>query len=324
MLSSQDLTTLAQEISQGVSPTIDGGKGAFKKSSLDPTFFGELASHFFKTFSRADADTGHIRLILNGLDQHPSTFYNSRIGDGLITHSRLNDSSLNYCLRNGGTAVFDHVNDYSPVAKLLQEAVEARVGGACWIQCYVTQSGESAFNMHQDDHPFIICQVFGSKKWEHPEELSDHPSSVVYEPGDVAFYPRGYSHNVSGLGSLTMHLTVAFDRLGHDIWQLRSGNGLPYSLGFPVRHDTSARLSLRHHSWSLVDGKIRIQLGEKRLLLDETLLPVLNVLHSSPSTTPEILSSAFDLPVSELLAFWQFGFEQGLLFTPILSEGTQI
>lgn len=320
MLSRKNIEALARQIAEGLFPSIDGEQRNFLRSDLSRDFFSGLASHFWKMFARANADTGHVRMILNGQDRHPASFYESRIGDGLIVHSRLDDNALNYCLSNGGTAVIDHVNDYSPVAQVLQEAVEARVGGVCWIQCYVTCSQESAFNMHADDHPFVLCQIAGRKQWNHSGNMESYPSSVTYEPGDMAFYPRGFEHDVSGLGDLTMHLTIAFDSADTLEWSKRIGNGLPYSLGAPVASDTAARLALRNRTWSAVDGRVRIDLGAKRLALDPIFEPVLDALICSPRQTPDDITSKLGLSIDQLLSFWQFGFKEGLLFTPVMDD----
>ena len=253
-------------------------------------FFQRWLPIFCSSLSRANADTGHIRLIFEGKDCHPASFYDARIGDGLIFHSRLNDGVLNRCLAQGETAVIDHVNDYSPVAQLLQEAVEARVGGVCWIQCYMTRSTHSAFDMHAGDHPVVICQIAGRKHWRHSGNMEGHPESITYEPGDIAFYPRGYEHDVSGVGDLTMHLTIAFDHDENEMNILRRGNGLPYSLSIPVSSDTAARLALRHPNWVEVDGKLSVDLGEKRLKLSPALGSVLDYLIHYPNSKPNYVA----------------------------------
>lgn len=150
--------------------------------------------------------------------------------------------------------------------------------------------------------------------------MESYPSSVTYAPGDMAFYPRGFEHDVSGLGDLTMHLTIAFDSADTLEWSKGIGNGLPYSLDAPVASDTAARLALRNRTWSAVDGRVRIDLGAKPLALDPILEPVLDALICSPRQTPNDITAKLGLSIDQLFSFWQFGFEEGLLFTPVMDD----
>ncbi|MDO4630989.1 MAG: cupin domain-containing protein [Corynebacterium sp.] len=311
----------AEELVSILPLSIDGVNAAAGTSQLPDSFFESLQAHFFDCFSRASQDTTHIRLISNGKDYHPSIFYDARIADGLIVHSQIRDRTLASALQSGATLVFDHINDVSPEAQIIQESVEAAVGGDCWIQCYVTQSETSAFNMHGDDHPFAIAQIAGKKQWEHSPEQADRPVSVVYKPGDIAYYPRNFLHNVSGLGLLSMHLTIAFDK--NNSWsgpaQLRRrGHGFPYSLGVSSSVETKARLALRTRSWEINNGKIRIATGTSKINISTKYQDLLELLFKTPSTTPQEAILKLDLSADEVLNFWDFGFQQGLLFNPVI------
>ena len=74
--------------------------------------------------------------------------------------------------------------------------------------------------LHSDTHDTIIIQLFGRKVWHvddvsrgvSPEmtlgDLREHELSVpkvLAMAGDTA-------HNVTGVGELTLHLTIGFDR----------------------------------------------------------------------------------------------------------------
>lgn len=288
-----------------------------------------LARHFLAVLPRLSQDYGHVRVIREGKDLSPAEFYDARIGDNLIVHSQLRDDVVSQVLRDGGTIVIDHVNDVSPIAQVIQEFIEVKVGGDCWIQCYITQGVESPFDLHGDDHPFLICQLFGRKDWiQHDPEkrLSDRLES---RPGNVRFYPRGLLHKVTGKGELSIHLTVAFDRsiegknTGNG-WY-RHGTGLPYSSGYPVGPQTAARLALRKRSWNRYRGKLRVQVGDGKLIwLNSDYEKVLEQLISSPASTPAEISAKFGIALEETIKFWSLGFQHGLLFRSLTTTGEEI
>ncbi|GAL13842.1 hypothetical protein JCM19233_4849 [Vibrio astriarenae] len=196
-----------------------------------------LASLVFSRLSNIGTSCMNIRLIANGKDLHPSLFIQSRIGDGLIEHSLLDNDLVAQCLNEGGTFVFDHINDHVTELRGIQEHIEGHHGVKCWIQCYLTKSSQSAFNMHADDHSFITLQLFGSKHWMHDEN-----DFVDYHAGDIAFYPKGKHHDVHGKGTTSMHLTIAFEGFDDQTYdelnleqQLavlkpRVGNAFPFSI----------------------------------------------------------------------------------------------
>ncbi|WP_162872906.1 hypothetical protein [Austwickia chelonae] len=199
----------------------------------------------------------------------------------------------------------------------------------------MTQAPTSAFNLHSDDHSFLIAQLYGHKRWVHDPDLDETPREIVYSPGDVAFYPRGTLHDVTGLGELSVHLMIAFegyrgtpheehpaDFLGAD--QLRHiGTGLPYSLNpEAVQEDTAARLALRHtRSWNIRnDGKFDIHTGSSTIRLDKLFRPPLEAMAKTSSMTPFEVSSLGILPLPDALAFFRLGFVHGLLLTAARSR----
>ena len=282
----------------------------------------ELSSHMLATLSQASQDTGHIRVIENGMDMHPAKFYDARIGDGLILHSQLKDRVVNKVLERGGTIVIDHVNDISPVAQAIQEYMESVTGGSSWVQCYITQANKSAFNLHQDNHPFVIIQINGEKEWKHLPGSKKRKENIVYKHGDIAFYPRHFSHDVSGLGRLSIHLTIAFDTFPVENSTLdyirRRGNGLPYSLGYPITEKTASRLSLRKKSWKAdKNNKIVIDTGSSLISLEQRYEKILEILHRHPSTRPVDITSELNIQLEEVMQFWELGYRHGLIFNSL-------
>ena len=137
-------------------------------------------------------------------------------------------------------------------------------------------------------------------------------------------------HDVSGVGELSVHLTIAFEGYrGHPYEELdaeslgpdqlrRVGTGLPYSLDSAIIDcHTPARLALRHeHLWSIsTDNKFEIYTGYSKIRVDARFKPLVQKLLLSPSTTPAEAAEAGIVSMEDALSFYRFGFESGLLFT---------
>lgn len=292
----------------------------FSLSHINDPETGDLASRTLACISEDASSDRRIRLVRNGQDLHPAQFYNSRIGDGLIQHTRLKHQVVNHILKDGGTVVVDHAHEVCNELRILKELIESHLGVTCWIQIYVTQSSESVFGMHSDDHPFIVFQLLGRKRWETQNKKASL-SSRLFSPGSIAYFPRGYLHNVSGIGELSVHLTLAFDtplRLGTNASITRHGNGLPYSLGVSVLPETRARLSLSHKSWTVDGDSLRIELDHAKIRVPLRFERILTLLITTPSVSASEASSFSQIPLEEVLNFWQKGFEAGLLFTPLI------
>jgi hypothetical protein len=291
----------------------------------------KIAQIFFGALGGVGASRFSIRLVHNGKDLHPAEFLSARIGDGLIDHVKVKDRVLHHYLNIGATVVFDHVNDHIPFAQLIQEHVEAISGARCWVQCYITRAASSAFNLHRDDHAFAIVQIFGSKEWRHSAETTEAPESALYSPGTVAFYPKGTPHDVHGIGVLSMHLTIAFEGYGgrrfdelpleeSDLVDLRRrGTGLPYSLNSElITESTPARLALRHLcEISSEANVVQVWTGTSKVAIPTRYAPALRHLALTPSTTVSELSAVLNLTIDDVLKFYRFAFEQGLILSPV-------
>lgn len=98
----------------------------------------------------------------------------------------------------------------------LRDALEYLMMARVWINCYITAASSSSFGVHRDAHDAIIVQLSGSKRWDvdlngpstGPAQIT-RPQSRLMKPGWCLTVPAGTSHNVTGVGELTVHLTVA-------------------------------------------------------------------------------------------------------------------
>ncbi|MFA0040029.1 cupin domain-containing protein [Vibrio sp. 10N.261.52.A1] len=290
----------------------------YVKDDLKP-----LASVVFSRLSNIGTSRLNIRLIADGKDLHPALFVQSRIGEGLIEHSLLDNDLVTQCLNEGGTLVFDHINDHVTELRGIQEHIESRYGVKCWIQCYLTKANHTAFKMHSDDHPFLVLQLFGSKHWIH-----DNNETVNYNTGDVAFYPRSKLHDVHGKGVTSMHLTVAFEDFdGQNYNELsqkqklqalkpRVGNALPFSID---SENLPSDCGFRGYynflpPYETTGGVIRLITPKRTIKLKyKKYLAILRSLQCSSSSTVLELSKLLDIDPTHVEAFIHFGLRNGLI-----------
>ncbi len=281
-----------------------------------------LASLVFSRLSNIGTSRMNIRLIANGKDFHPSLFIQSRMGDGLIEHSLLDNDWVAQCLNEGGTLVFDHINDHVTELRGIQEHIEAHHGVKCWIQCYLTKARQTAFNMHTDDHPFVILQLFGSKHWIHDEHHSVH-----YHAGDLAFYPKGKPHDVHGKGEISMHLTIAFEgfngltyeTLSHEqklaVLKPRVGNALPFAMDpkQPLA-DTTFRSYYNFLPPFITEGDfVHLTTPKRTIKLKLCYLDIMRSLQRHRASTLLELAQGLDIEPNRVRAFVQFGLANGLI-----------
>ncbi len=282
----------------------------------------ELSSIVFDELSNVGTSRMNIRLIANGRDLHPALFIKSRIGNGLIEHSLLDIEFVTQCLNEGGTFVFDHINDHVICMRAIQEHIESTYGLKCWIQCYVTKANSTAFDMHADDHSFIVLQLHGSKHWVHEDN-----ETVDYFEGDMVFYPKGKKHDVHGKGQVSMHLTIAFEGFdGLTYSELtpekkllalkpRVGSALPFSIDPNLNISNSSFRAYYNFMPPYIDKGEYISLTTPRrtIKLKRCYLNLLKQLQCYPSTTISEMSSKFDIEPNRIDEFVRFGIANGLI-----------
>ncbi|HEX2575837.1 MAG TPA: cupin domain-containing protein, partial [Aquihabitans sp.] len=140
---------------------------------------------------------------------------------------RLDPARLLELLRRGATAIAFGVDDSVPELSRLAGLVERTAGVRSGANLYLSHgSHPSGFGPHWDDHDVLVIQVVGSKRWQlhrpnEPAPVLRHSSSavsgerwatVVLEPGDVLYVPRGWGHDVTGCGGLSAHHTLPIRR----------------------------------------------------------------------------------------------------------------
>ncbi|MEL6242983.1 MAG: cupin domain-containing protein [Pseudomonadota bacterium] len=327
------LDRLNEEINE-LSLEITGGTYQFRSAVIPQDACAALTSRLCDRILHVGASRFSLRLLRDKKDLHPASFLNCRTGDGLIDHVSVKDGVVSSVLNGGGTLVFDHSQEHFPELQIIQENLEALLGCRCWIQCYLTKSQDTAFGMHGDDHPFVIVQLAGTKRWLHgdasdPDTTADR-AEMLYQPGDIAFYPRGERHNVHGTGELSVHLTVAFDGFGGVLFDElphaaklaaltpRLGTSLPYSvIAQSVRPESTVRLaySCLPPLSDRGDGIVVLETEHSEIRIPEDFKDALNWIKTRRKTSSADIAARFDIDIERCVKFVDFGLQNHLFLT---------
>ena len=142
---------------------------------------------------------------------------------------KVNPDLLYKRLNEGATLVLDAVNEADERIDLLSIEVGAIFSSRSQTNMYVSFGETAGFGVHWDSRDVFAVQVSGRKRWtvyyptrESPlyrdfHDRSAKPSKIWWEgtleQGSVLYVPRGWWHNVEGIGEPSMHLTVGADPL---------------------------------------------------------------------------------------------------------------
>jgi len=178
-------------------------------------------------------------------------------------------------LRDGYTLIIDAVDDMADGVMRLAEDFERVLHEAVQVNLYAGWREQQGFNRHCDTHDVVVLQVYGKKYWRvyeggRPHPLKDDiapnktaPDKVVWEglleDGDALYIPRGWWHEASGVGEVTLHLTFGIHQ--------RTGVNLVHWLGDQLRASTDFRAPLRRFA---SDDERREQFAKlRRQLVDQ-------------------------------------------------------
>ncbi|HVG25593.1 MAG TPA: cupin domain-containing protein, partial [Thermoanaerobaculia bacterium] len=160
---------------------------------------------------------------------------------------------LSQHLRDGYTLVIDAVDDMTDGVMRMAEELERVVQEGVQVNLYAGWREQQGFNRHCDTHDVIVLQLYGKKYWRvyeggRPHPLKDDvapndelPQKVVWEgllqDGDALYLPRGWWHEASGVGEVTLHLTFGIHQ--------RTGLNLMHWMADQLRASTEFRAPLQ-------------------------------------------------------------------------------
>jgi ribosomal protein L16 Arg81 hydroxylase len=179
---------------------------------------------------------------------------------------------LSELLRDGYTLIVDAVDDMIDGVMHLAEDFERVLHESVQVNMYAGWREQQGFNRHCDTHDVVVLQLFGRKYWRvyeggrpHPLKNDIAPNSEppqklawegMLEDGDVLYLPRGWWHEASGVGELTLHLTFGIHQ--------RTGVNLMHWLADELRATEAFRAGLRRFG---TEEERRAQLEEIRAQL---------------------------------------------------------
>jgi len=232
------MTTTLEDLLGGRSAraflTEDVGKRSFVVETDDPSRFTHLMSLeiLSELLESHRLSWPRLRLAKDGTALPEDALFDphtSRLGWDI---PKLNAAKLSHGMGDGGTLVFDSIDQAHPPIRALAAHLEQEVGEKIQVNLYAALSGKRhGFDVHWDPHDVLILQVEGEKTWEvrgpsmlHPthedRERNVEPSEEVVwagslRAGEVLYIPRGWWHQAWPTGEPTMHLTVSFP---HRTW----------------------------------------------------------------------------------------------------------
>jgi hypothetical protein len=176
---------------------------------------------------------------------------------------------LSALLRDGYTLIVDAVDDMVDGVMQLAEDFERVLHESVQVNMYAGWREQQGFNRHCDTHDVVVLQLFGRKHWRVYEGGRPHPLKNdiapdneppqklawegMLEDGDVLYLPRGWWHEASGVGELTLHLTFGIHQ--------RTGVSLMHWLADQLRASEAFRAPLRRFA---PERERRAQLNELR------------------------------------------------------------
>jgi hypothetical protein len=160
---------------------------------------------------------------------------------------------LSQQLRDGYTLIIDAVDDMADGVMRVAEDFERALCESVQVNMYAGWREQQGFHRHCDTHDVIVLQVYGKKYWRvyeggrvHPlkddsEKNDQAPEKIVWEgtleDGDVLYIPRGWWHEASGVGEVTLHLTFGIHQ--------RTGVSLLHWIADQLRASVDFRAPLR-------------------------------------------------------------------------------
>lgn len=143
----------------------------------------------------------------------------------------INKRFIQKLFKQRSTLIAKFVHNYSRGLHQLCSEIEAVTHQPCQANLYFTTEGYQAFPEHYDNHCVIIMQIDGRKTWHVREPAHTLPItrktskdmlnlpdtkqliSVVLQPGDLLYVPRGFIHEVYTEDSHSLHISLGINTI---------------------------------------------------------------------------------------------------------------
>jgi mannose-6-phosphate isomerase-like protein (cupin superfamily) len=135
--------------------------------------------------------------------------------------------SLYQNFASGSTINVNFIDRQFPDVNFLCRRLEQEFHFPSAANLYLTPPHSQGFRAHYDSHEVFVLQISGRKKWDlwpqkdllplrdskedvAQEELGE-ARSIVLEPGDLLYLPRGVIHQAYAEDQVTLHITVSVE-----------------------------------------------------------------------------------------------------------------
>lgn len=145
-----------------------------------------------------------------------------------VAYPVLRRNALQKALASGATLIIDAVQELDEKLNAVNFALSEALQDSVGMNCYASFREDDSFGPHWDEHDVFAYQLAGQKHWTlfHDQAQSapvDYmpvsdtcPSDIFAEitlnEGDVLYVPRGFWHDVTGVGRETLHISIGVAR----------------------------------------------------------------------------------------------------------------
>ena len=126
---------------------------------------------------------------------------------------------------DGATIILSNLQERLPMLATFCRALEEAFSSRIQTNIYLTPAHSQGFRAHYDNHDVIVQQVSGTKEWRiydmpvvlpltsqgfdpHDVPIGELTDSFVLEPGDMAYIPRGLTHDAVATDETSLHITT--------------------------------------------------------------------------------------------------------------------
>ncbi|MGI8311474.1 JmjC domain-containing protein [Saccharopolyspora hattusasensis] len=111
-------------------------------------------------------DFPQIRVLQHGADVHTRAYLTTRTSRRGQSVPIVDTEKLGVLLTDGTQVIVDALNHLDPTLEAACRALQWWCGMTTQVNAYLTTGDAAGFDLHWDDHPTIIVQLAGSKRWE--------------------------------------------------------------------------------------------------------------------------------------------------------------
>jgi hypothetical protein len=174
-----------------------------------------------------ESDRDKLRLVQHGAFQSVDPDrYTVRGAHSEYASVRPDGAAIAALIDTGAVANLNYLEDNDVLVRRIVEFVRRLSRSPVAANAYISRAGASGSGAHWDGHDVLLVQLMGGKHWVIGEPTDPFPikgiglnersdrlvEEVTLQPGDALLLPRGYWHEGTSVGALSIHVTIAINR----------------------------------------------------------------------------------------------------------------